>query len=284
MTAICIEKLQKPLPLWSPKSWYYGGIKALMSSVGKCANGISIGYTYGFDSGVMLEYIYQNQAKGKFAIGPVIDRLYLNAPGWKGIRNRGALLSKTLSETIVEKSQTQQTPVRVVDLACGGGRYVLEALKDLPQGAQYEVELRDYRRENVETTKALAAQMGVNVTVRQADAFSDFDLEPLYNHFDIVIVSGLHEIVEDNTLVENHFHQIFKILRAGGTLINTIQPNHPQLEFIARVLPSHTGHMWAMRLRSIEQTKSWIRRAGFALDKCAMEDQNIFGRITAHKR
>lgn len=283
MSSLTVEYLQKPLPIWNPKAWYYGGVSAVMRTLGKCSNGISIGYTYGFDSGVMLEYVYKNNAAGKFVIGPVMDRIYLNAPGWKGIRNRGELVKNTIKDAIAEQYTKTGKDVRVIDLACGGGRYVLEALAELPKEVKFSALLRDYKRENVETAKALAKQLGVEAKIEQGDAFSDFDLEGLYNSADIVIVSGLHEIIEENHLVENHFNQVFKIMKKGGIFINTVQPNHPQLEFIARVLPSHTGNLWAMRLRSVEQTQSWIKRAGFTLDKFAMEPQNIFGVVTARK-
>lgn len=283
MSSLTVEYLQKPLPIWNPKSWYYNAVSALMRTIGKCSNGISVGYTYGFDSGVMLEYIYKNNAAGKFGIGPIIDRIYLNAPGWKGIRGRGALVKNAIQEAVKQQYINTGAPVRVIDLACGGGRYVIEALSELPEEIEYDALLRDYKRENVEAAKALAEELGVTAIIEQGDAFSDFDLEDLYDSADIVIVSGLHEIIDENHLIENHFYQVFKIMKKGGTFINTVQPNHPQLEFIARVLPSHTGNLWAMRLRSVEQTQSWIKRAGFTLDNLEIEPQNIFGVITARK-
>lgn len=286
MTTLTLQDLRKPLSPINPKAWYFGSMRALMSTIGRLSNGIDIGYTYGFDSGVMLEYVYQNKSKGKFGLGKVLDRAYLNSPGWKGIRGRGELINNTIVQAIREKAEANpEQPISVIDLACGGGRYVLEALQEIENADEIEVNaiLRDYRRENIGSALRLSNQFELDVRIEQGDAFSDFDLEDLYDSADIVIVSGLHEIIDDDGLVENHFNQIHKILKEDGIFINTIQPNHPQLEFIARVLPSHTGNAWAMSLRSVEQTTRWIEKSGFSVDKYEMEEQNIFGVLQARK-
>ncbi|MFQ5961152.1 MAG: class I SAM-dependent methyltransferase family protein, partial [Candidatus Methylomirabilales bacterium] len=99
----------------------------------------------------------------------------------------------------------------------------------------------------------------------------------------VIVVSGLHEILPDNELTRNHFRQLYRILQAPGTLIFTIQPFHPQLELIARVLPSHSGKPWVMRLRPFELTRQWAEEAGFRVEQVEMDSQDIFGVVTAHK-
>jgi len=70
--------------------------RVLMRTIGRPSKGIEIGYAHGFDSGVMLDHVYDNRAKGRFLVGRLIDRVYLDAPGGAGIRNRGELLRKTI--------------------------------------------------------------------------------------------------------------------------------------------------------------------------------------------
>ncbi len=283
MICTTYNELKKPLPLWNPKGIYYSTISFLMKTVGRTSNGIDVGYRYGFDSGVMLEYVYRNKSSGRFGIGKLIDRVYLNAPGWVGIRNRGELVTQTIRDAVEALYVEQGNPVKIVDLACGGGRYVLEALGALPH-IETDVILRDYRKENVQSAQNLAKELGLNVKVEQADAFSDFDLQSLEDFQpDLVIVSGLHEIIEDDYLVQNHFRQIAALLEPGGKMVFTIQPDHPQHEFIARVLPSHTRNLWVMRLREFELTQSWARTADLRIENHAMEAQNIFGVVTATK-
>jgi hypothetical protein len=72
-------------------------------------------------------------------------------------------------------------------------------------------------------------------------------------------------------------------MQERGTLIITIQPHHPQLELIARTLPSHTGHPWVMRLRSWELIRQWAEAAGFRNFRIEMEPTGIFGIVTMEK-
>jgi SAM-dependent methyltransferase len=56
------------------------------------------------------------------------DRLYLNSIGWRGIRQRRVLLEKLLRQTI-EATHAAGQPVRILDIAAGAGRYVLETIQ-----------------------------------------------------------------------------------------------------------------------------------------------------------
>jgi SAM-dependent methyltransferase len=278
------ETLSRPLPIWHPKAWYYGTLKLLLHSVGQLSDGIRIGLRYGFDSGVMLEYVYRNQAHGISPVGKLIDRVYLDSEGWRGIRQRGELLKVILWKTLqVHLQQGAQTPCGLLDVACGGGRYDLEVLREFPPES-IAATLRDYKPENVEKVRQLAAQLNVSAIVEQADAFSDRDLKRVHPQPNVIVVSGLHEILPDDQLIQHHFQQLFQILQAPGTLIFTIQPYHPQVELIARLLPSHTGDLWVMRLRSLVLVQQWAEAAGFQDLKVQMEPSGIFGVVTAQKR
>jgi Putative methyltransferase len=130
------EALKRPLPIWHPKAIYYGTFKLLLETIGQLSDGIRLGLQYGFDSGVMLEYIYRNQPSGRTFIGKAIDRIYLNAVGWRGIRQRGEILKGILRQTIHE-NYAQGITTHLLDVACGGGRSLLP----------YEtIKLRIYRR------------------------------------------------------------------------------------------------------------------------------------------
>jgi hypothetical protein len=278
-TACELPRYARPLRPWNPKRWYYGSMRALLRSVGRASDGISIGERYGYDSGVMLEYVYRNTPSGKGALGRAIDRAFLNAPGWRGIRERGDIVRQTLRREI-DATAARHGGVRLLDVACGGGRYVLEALA--MEGAPVESALlRDYRRENIESAEALARELNVVARFGHADAFSDEDLARVTPEPNLIIVSGLHEIIPNDALVQRHFQQLAKIAERPATLVFTIQPRHPQIEFIARVLKSHTGDLWVMRLRPWEKTRAWVEAAGFRVRSVTMDRQSIFGVVVA---
>jgi SAM-dependent methyltransferase len=280
-----LAELTRPLPPLHPKAIRYGLARLFIRTAGRLSKGIEIGRAHGFDSGVMLDHVYENKAEGRFLVGRLIDRVYLDAPGWAGIRNRGALLRDTIVAEAM-KSARDVKSVTLADLACGGGRYVLSALQMLrDSGIDVHATLRDYREENVRKAKENAARAGIDAVIEPGDAFSDADLDRLSAPAapDLVIVSGLHEIIDDDRLVMHHFTQIARLLAPGGRLIVTVQPDHPQVEFIARVLTSHSGRPWAMRLRSVDLVSAWARDAGFIVESVTMERRGIFGVLVARK-
>lgn len=275
------EQLLRPLPIWNPKAWYYGLMNLSLKTIGKLSQGIQIGFRYGFDSGVMLEYVYKNRPSGITPLGLLIDWFYLNSQGWRGIRGRSLLMKATLRQVLQSYCQ-QNIPCYLLDVACGGGRYDLEVLQEFSSEA-IAATLRDYKIENVTKAGQLADQFGVKAQIEQADAFSDADLERVQPKPNVIIVSGLHEILPNDALIEHHFQQLYRILDTHGTLIFTIQPQHPQLEMIARTLPAHTGLPWVMRVRSWELVRHWAKAAGFQDFQVQMEPHGIFGVVTAKK-
>jgi SAM-dependent methyltransferase len=278
VNAVCDDAMPdyaQPLHALNPKRWYFASMKQMMSGMGRWSDGVAIGERYGYDSGVMLEYVYRNKASGKNVIGRLIDRNFLDAPGWRGIRERGEIMKRELRREI----DARGGDVRLLDVACGGGRYVIETLAG---GAKVQsAVLRDYRNENIESAAALAKKLGVSARFERADAFSEADLARADPKPNLIVVSGLHEIIDDNALVKNHFHQLAAIADKPATLIFTIQPWHPQIEFIARVLKSHTGKPWVMRLRPLEKTTKWAEAAGFKVRSVTMDSHGIFGVVVA---
>ena len=275
-------QLARPLPAWNPKRYWYASMRRLLGSVGSWSDGVALGERYGFDSGVMLDYVYRNEASGKNVLGRAMDRAFLNAPGWQGIRDRGALVQEALDKEIAA-AHLAGRELHLLDVACGGGRYVVETLARHP-GKVASAQLRDYRLENIDSAKALARKLRVNAHFAQADAFDGADLGRVAPKPNLIIVSGLHEIIPDDALIERHFRQIAAVAARPATLIFTIQPWHPQLEFIARVLKSHTGKPWVMKLRPWETTRVWAENAGFMIRCVKMERQRIFGVVRADLR
>jgi len=78
---------------------------------------------------------------------------------------------------------------------------------------------------------------------------------------------------------------IAKSLRPGGVLIYTNQPWHPQLETIARVLPSHQGgQSWVMRRRSQREMDQLVQLSGFEKSEMDIDRWGIFTVATARRK
>jgi alpha-beta hydrolase superfamily lysophospholipase len=261
--------------LRQPGSLLHAAVRGLMKGPGRLSHGIGLGWRHGFDSGVMLDYIYQNQAQGFTLLGRLLDRMYLGAIGWRGIRVRRALLERTLRQ-LIEDTHAAGTPVRLLDIAAGPGRYVLEtmrALHPLPISAV----LRDYKQENLDAAAQLRDELQLSdVTIEPGDAFDRAGLAGVAPRPTIAIVSGLYELFPDNKLVLRSLRGLADAVEPGGHLIYTNQPWHPQLEFIARVLTNREGQPWIMRRRTQAEMDELVRRAGFEKVSQEIDPWGIF--------
>jgi len=264
------DKLRCAPPLW--KKAFFGVQRFALRTVGRLSEGIRIGCRTGFDSGTSLDYIYENEARGTTPPGRWIDRAYLDAIGWQGIRERGDHLQTCLAAELRRLGDAHQ-PVRILDVATGCGRYVLDVIKANPDIA-VKARLQDNTPRNVEAGRKLAAEMGVeDVEFAEGDAFDKDALLARSPRPHIVIVSGLYELFPDNAPVRRSLAGIAGALEPGGSLIYTSQPWHPQIEFIARTCDNREGKPWIMRRRSQAEMDELVREAG--LEKTAMRPDSF---------
>ncbi|MGO4326616.1 bifunctional alpha/beta hydrolase/class I SAM-dependent methyltransferase [Cupriavidus sp. 2TAF22] len=257
-------------PAAGPAGMYWALTRAGLKFGGLLSDGVRLGQQTGFDSGSTLDYVYCNKAQGRFGIGPLIDRGYLDAIGWRGIRQRKVHVEELLGQAI-GTLRAAGVPVRIVDIAAGHGRYVLEALaaKVFNGSAAQHVQsilLRDYSDINVKQGRALIRSKGLADIARfeKGDAFDGDGLAALDPAPTLAIVSGLYELFGDNAMVARSLGGLARAVAPGGYLVYTGQPWHPQLEFIARALTSHrAGSAWVMRRRSQAEMDELVRQAGF---------------------
>ncbi len=243
------------------KQLFYGTQRLLLNSLGRLSVGMQIGLTHGFDSGKSLDYVYKNQPQGRLVLGKILDQGYLQAVGWRGIRQRKTDLQHALIALIEQHPKEQ--PLRILDIATGSGRYVLEILKRY-QDRDIQATLRDFLPQNLADAEQLAQSLALkqSVTFEVRDAFSEASYPALAEPFDIVIVSGLYELFSDNHLIAKSLAGISQQISEGGHLVYTGQPWHPQLELIANTLNNHRGEMWVMRPRPQAEMDALVQIAG----------------------
>lgn len=275
--------IARQLPRFSPRDLYWRSVRFGLR-LGSClSEGIRIGTTTGFDSGRSLDYVYTNVATGKTQIGKWIDRRYLDAIGWKGIRLRKVHLQALIREAM-QRVEREHTPVRIIDAAAGIGRYVLDAIDvgHLPE----EIQLRDQSSANVAAGRALIAERGLEkiASFVEGDAFDCEQLASTPRPFTIGVVSGLYELYADNDAVRRSLEGFAAAIADGGYLIYTGQPWHPQLEFIGRALTSHRdGRAWVMRRRTQAELDQLVAAAGFTKIAQRIDEWGIFTVCLARK-
>jgi len=271
------DELATPLSPFSPRGLYWAATRAGMRLGGALSNGLKLGHETGFDSGSTLDYVYRNQPDSPSLLGRVIDRNYLQSIGWRGIRRRKVHVEE-LIRLAMEKLREAGQPVHVMDVAAGHGRYVLEALNGAATRPD-SILLRDYSELNVRQGAAMIQSKGLGDVARfvQGDAFDRASLAAVTPRPTLAIVSGLYELFGDNDLVARSLAGIADAVPAGGYLVYTGQPWHPQLELIARALTSHRGgEAWVMRRRSQGEMDQLVERAGFRKLEQRIDDWGIF--------
>lgn len=271
------ESLAAPLPHNSLGDLYWRVTRAGLRLGSSLADGVKLGFDTGFDSGSTLDYVYRNQPSGKSPIGRLIDQNYLNSIGWRGIRQR-KLHAEELLRLAMGKLREQGRGVRIVDIAAGHARYILEALEGMEQKPD-SILLRDYSDINVRDGGALIEQKGLSDIARfvKGDAFDRADLAALEPKPTLAVVSGLYELFGSNQMVGESLSGLAAAVEEGGYLVYTGQPWHPQLELIARALTSHRGgEAWVMRRRSQAEMDQLVEAAGFRKITQRIDEWGIF--------
>lgn len=269
------QQLKQSLAWWSPVRWYYSGTRLLLGTVGRLSNGIRLGWTTGFNSGAMLDHVYKNEASGKLGLGKLVDGVFLNAPGWKGIRQRKSHMDQIVDELILGPL-AEKPAIHISDIACGAGRYVLDALQRW-KSRNLTATLCDFSPVSIDRAKTNAAAFGIaNVTFAQSNAFEESQIRQNVPQSDIGIVSGLLELFSDNELALKTLRGLAESIRPGGVIIYTNQPWHPQQELIARSLHGFDGKPWIMRCRSTDEMDQLVESAGFSKVKMLIDEQGIF--------
>jgi alpha-beta hydrolase superfamily lysophospholipase len=269
--------LAQPLPALSPRGLFWRGYRAGLKLASRVSDGIRLGFETGFDSGSTLDYVYRDRPAGRGPLGRMIDRHYLDAIGWRGIRQRKRHLQELIHRTL-DRLHADGQPLQIVDIAAGHGRYVIDALESSTHEA-VSARLRDYSALNVREGQGLIAAKGLQARVgfEQGDAFDADSVAAVAPRPSLGIVSGLYELFPDNGMLERSLAGLAKAVLPGGYLIYTGQPWHPQLEMIARALTSHRGgQAWVMRRRSQQELDQLVAAAGFEKLEQRIDEWGIF--------
>jgi|UniRef100_UPI003784B490 alpha-beta hydrolase superfamily lysophospholipase len=272
--------LKKPLPSPSLRGLSFIFQRAALGTTGRLSQGIRIGHATGFDSGESLDYVYDNKPRGNLLVGKVIDYFYLNAIGWRGIRQRRACMNQALRFALKQVREAGM-PLQLMDIAGGAGRYLLDVLDE----PDLKILCRDWSESALARGRESAQQMGLSerITHLRGDAFDEQSLATVEPKPSIAVVSGLYELFPENDKLQRSLRGLFSAVNPGGWLIYTGQPWHPQVEMIARTLTNRDGQFWVMRRRPQGEMDALVEQAGFKKEKQWIDDFGIFTVSIARK-
>ncbi|MDZ7855417.1 class I SAM-dependent methyltransferase family protein [Sphaerotilus sp.] len=247
-SATQFQHLQRDTLGSSPARLGHALQRHLLHALGPYSDGLRAGLAYGFDAGVTQDHVYRREASGRAWFGRWLDQRYLHSPGSRALQQRQQHLQHVLTELIATHPGSLMP--RVLDVAAGGGRYLLETAKRF-QDRPMRITLRDQDQASLDAAARLVDTLALNHTVEYQcrDALSPDSYpvdEPLQ---DIVVVSGLFELVSENAPVLAALQGIQRQLHPGGHLVYTGLPWHPDWLRQARILNDRRGEPLQMRLR-----------------------------------
>jgi len=252
---------------------FYSIQKFSMKAFGFLSKGMSLGLKYGFDSGISLDYIYKNRANGKLLIGKFMDRFYLNQIGWAGVRERKKNLLTLIEEKI---NNLGEENIKILDVAGGTGNYLFDIKEKYPK---VQILINEFKKSNIEVGEEVIKKNNwENISFVNYDCFDKETYKKINYTPNIVIISGVFELFENNNMLENTISGVTEILDKNGTIIYTGQPWHPQLKQIALVLNSHKGNdkSWLMRRRSEKELDSLFEKYNLKKEKMLIDNNGIF--------
>ena len=207
---------------------------------GPISDGLRLGLEQGFDAGAALDHAYRDTAGGRSGLGRWLDQRHLASVDSRALRQRQGHLQQLLCELIA--AHPAHLPLRILDVASGGGRYVLESAKRF-QDRPMRITLQDTSTASLALAAALADQLGLEHPVeyhcRDALVPDSYPVDEAIH--DIVVVSGLYERISDNAPVLASLQGIRQQLRPGGHLVYTGLPWHPHWLRIGQTLPAQGG-------------------------------------------
>lgn len=244
-----------------------------LNSIGKISNGMAIGLKHGFDSGASLDYVYHNQPQGKLGFGKMMDKNYLEAIGWTGIRIRKQHLIQLIDQKI-ESLKKEGRPIKILDIAGGTGNYLFDIKEKYPEA---QIVINEFVKANIEIGEKVIKEKNLqNIRFTNFDCFDPETYKKLNFEPNITIVSGILELFGDNEMASKAIQGLTSVSEKKSFIIYTGQPWHPQLKMIAYVLNNHQNKDWIMRRRSQKELDRMMALNKVQKENMLIDDFGIF--------
>lgn len=220
--------------------------------------------TFGYaDSGINFDHIYRNKPKGYNRFGAIIDRILLDLPACRATRARFKTV-KGILESEFEKNNQKEVKTKVVDLASGPARYLVDSIPEKSQSI--EALCFDIDRRSLNFGERLVTGTKRILYHRANALFLGKHLKLLASKKkwkpNVVIASGFYEYQPD-AIVREHFKKILEYLDDHGLFIGILQYLNPNRKLIEKLGRKKDGKSWVLYYRSPETLKAWMADAGY---------------------
>jgi SAM-dependent methyltransferase len=204
------------------------------------------------------DHIYVGTARGRLAIGTLVDRLLLSLPATRSFRNRFVHCRDVIRDRLLASSR----PVRrVLSVPCGIPRELVEAARAVRREqpgalAGTTFSCMDINPAALAEARALVAEVGLtNFEMIEADAL---DGRAYPDEVDIVTSTGFAEFLTDEQ-AERFYGLCLQSLRPGGTLVTAATVRNAAADYLLRHVAELLAHY-----RHEDALRAMLERAGFS--------------------
>ncbi|HRK61996.1 MAG TPA: class I SAM-dependent methyltransferase family protein [Candidatus Omnitrophota bacterium] len=228
----------------------------------------SLGYGFivkGAEFGYNYEHIYNNRASGRYFVGTMIDRLFLNLPAVQATRERKDVLKGVLWNEICNNILLKRK-TKIIDLASGGARYLRE-LKNEHLLGQVESICIDRNLDCVEMGRLLSREEGLrNIRFIKGDVFKLHHLKKFSNKSkwvpNVVTASGFFIYFNDD-IVTKMIRDIYDVLPAKGLFVFQSYENLNTKKLMRKTMATSSGDNWTLYYRKPDFWRDLLHRVGF---------------------
>jgi SAM-dependent methyltransferase len=256
--------------------------RVFLRAVGPLSEGLSLCFHEGLTSGLMLQYVYENHARGRFGIGRWIDARFLAAPGWQAVRERRALLESMIEEAITAR-RAEGRATTLVDIASGPAGYVLAVLSRIGEHG-VAARCRDLDPRWLTLGRERATELGLtHVAFEPGDALDRDALLALVPKPDVVVASGFYDWITDDAMVRRSMALVAECLAPGGRFVLTHQTANPDLAFLNAVFTDFNHAPLEMKMRDLTTVHGWLSQAGFTVEHSRADARHYYAVTSARK-
>jgi SAM-dependent methyltransferase len=208
-----------------------------------------------------IHNIYTNRAAGTGRLGPVVDRMFLDTPPSRAVRNRRSLLAREIVNSVAAQAEGS---VRVMCMASGPATEIFDAFDALPDKSRLRVTLLDIDLQalafvdDIRSRQKLVSQ----ITLVNENLIALFlgrgktRVEPQHLIYSIGLIDYLND-----KLVQKLLQYAYENLVPGGRVIlGNFHPRNPAKEFMDYVLE------WNLIHRTEEDMNRLFRASPFKRD------------------
>jgi len=240
----------------------------------------SMGYA---DSGINFDHIYKNTPSGYIWIGRFVDKILLSLPAAKATRERKDKIVEIL-RVEVEKNKNRGIRTKIVDLASGPSRYLVELISedfhDWTEALCFDIDKRSlaYGKKLSGNKPIIFKRSNVTKIGNKYKNLSDrIKWKP-----NCILISGLLEYLDDSA-VKKIFNDCFSNIDNNGLALFVTQKNNPNRKLIEKVGLTKTGKSWTLSYRVPEILAGWMTNAGYRDIRYTIDRWGMYIFLTGRK-